>query len=303
MLVALTGGALAGPHVDAEEAFKRGRVLLKAGKFQEACAEFERSEELDQQLGTMFNIAECDVHIGKLASALAAYRQVVSRDTNAERRAIANDRAAKLEPRVPKLIVEIASPPDGLEITLDDRPIEANRTIDLDFGDLPLVVRAPGIQEYRRKIKVHDEGRTVTVVVPLIPDGQPPAAAGDESSDEPTLPPHSHRKRYAVVATVAGGAAVVSGLVVGVLARNQWNDAKAVCNGTVCATQDELDRATSLGNQASSKAGLATGLAIGGGVVAIIGVVLYATARSEHAVAVTAHVTGDGAGVAVLGRF
>ncbi len=307
LLAALGSRALAAPATEADEAFKQGRALLKAGKFAEASAQFERSEALDPQLGTTFNIAECDAHIGKLASALAAYREVVARDANTERRATADDRARQLEPRVPKLVVEIATPPAGLAITLDGRPIEVNHPIDLDFGDYALVVRATAIRSYARTIKMHDEGLTTTVNVPLVPD-RPPAPVGVPEPmriSTPTLvaPAGSHRRRYAVVAAASGGAVVVAGLVVGVLARNQWSDAKAVCGGTVCATQDELDRATALGDRARSKAGLATGLAIGGGAIAVIGAILYATAPSEHAVSVTARVSGHGAGLAVLGRF
>src|SRR5207249_214803 len=106
VVLALAHLALAKPSSEADEAFKRGRDLAKTGDYAGACKAFERSQELDPQLGTLFNIGQCDEKIGKQATALAAYREVIAKDTNEERRKFAADLASKLAARVPKLVVQ-----------------------------------------------------------------------------------------------------------------------------------------------------------------------------------------------------
>ena len=53
--------------------FDRGRELLKQHSYQEACAAFENSQQLDPQFGTLYNLAECSTQLGKLATAWLAY--------------------------------------------------------------------------------------------------------------------------------------------------------------------------------------------------------------------------------------
>ena len=116
-LLALTAtAAIAGP---ADDAFKQGRALAKAGKHAEACAAFETSQRLDPSFGTQFNIAQCDEKIGKLATALGLYRALAEHDTNADRRAAAADLGAKLAPRVPRVQVQVTPTPPDLTVTID----------------------------------------------------------------------------------------------------------------------------------------------------------------------------------------
>ena len=126
----------------------------------------------------------------------------------------------------------------------------------------------------------------------------PPHAVEPEPSAAPA--PKSQRKKYAVIAMAVGGATLAAGLVFGALAHSNWNDATAVCGGTTCPTQTLVDQANAFATTATNDGNLATGLAIGGGVVLAIGIGLWLTAPSdEHAVRVTA--TANGLGLA--GRF
>src|SRR5262245_14173157 len=112
--LALVGVLLASPawaDTAAEKAFEEGRDLYRAGKYTEACVRFEQSEQLDPQMGTLFNLAQCDEKIGKLASAIVAYREVVAKDNNAKRKAIAAEYAVKLGQRVPKIVIAVVNPP------------------------------------------------------------------------------------------------------------------------------------------------------------------------------------------------
>ncbi len=298
----------------AGELFKQGRALIKQGKYAEACDKFQKSQELDPQLGTLFNIAQCDEKIGKLATALAAYREVVAKDSNAQRRALAAEYQSKLEPRVPKIVVQIAKPPPSLVVTLDTptggKPIDPNLPIEVDMGDYSVVARADGYREMSTKVTVAKEGETTTVPLALaLVHGNDTVSVAAEPHqpppprDEPA-PAHSSRAMYGKIALGVGGAAVIGGVITGVLANSAWSDAKAVCGGTTCPTQMQVDQANQHVSDARSYGSLSTILFVGGVVVAGAGVALWLTAPSdEHAVHVSAMSTGSATAFTLSGRF
>jgi hypothetical protein len=295
----------------ASELFKQGRELVKNGKHAEACEKFRKSQELDPQLGTLFNIAQCDEKTGKLATALAEYREVVAKDTNGKRKATAAEYQSKLEPRVPKLVVQIAKPPQSLVVTLDGptggKPIDANLPIEVDFGDYTVIARADGYRELSAKVKIDKEGDTTTVPVALALVHAETQVSHAEQQPKPVEevhtavePSHSHRKTYGKIALIGGGAVLAAGAVFGVLANGKWSDAKNVCGGTTCPTQPQVDMAEALVNDARSDGNISTALVIGGAAIAGVGLALWLTAPSdEHAV----HVTVTAHGAAIAGRF
>ncbi len=294
----------------ASELFKEGRALAKAGKHAEACEKFKKSQELDPQLGTLFNIGQCEEKIGQLASAIAAYREVVAKDTNAERKALAAEFQSKLEQRVPKLLVIVSKPPPSLVITLDGprggKPIDANTPIEVDLGEYSVVARADGYRELSSKVKIETEGKTTTVPIDLaLVHGREETVSASPRQDQPPPPEqppaaHSHRKLYGKIALGVGGAAIVTSLVFGYIAHNQWNDAQAVCGGTTCPTQMQQQQAQASADDAKSSGNLSTAFFVGGAVVATAGIVLWLTAPSdEHAV----HVSATPSTISIAGRF
>jgi hypothetical protein len=320
-------------HADnsaADEAFKQGRELLKAGKFAPACEQFERSEELDPALGTLYNIAQCDAEIGKLVEALAAYKEVIMRDTNLTRRQAASDAAGKLEPRVPRVIVKTEA---GVTLELDGQPITADTLTPIDVGKHKLVAIKGGKRGPVTQVKVADEGKTITITAKLpVEEGDvelrttrggrraKPVLTVTEPSESgvPSVPSApsvaetdhgnfwvTHRKEIAVGTIAVGGAAFATGLVFGGLASSNWNDAKALCNGsTTCSSQMIADQAAALGDSAHAKATMSTIFVIAGVGIATVGLVIYATAPAkEHPLAVTAMPALDGGSFALSGSF
>ena len=57
----------------AEALFDEGRRLKGDGKFSEACPKFEESQKMAPGMGTLYNLADCYEHLGKLASAWTFY--------------------------------------------------------------------------------------------------------------------------------------------------------------------------------------------------------------------------------------
>ena len=58
---------------DAEALFDAARDLAKSGHYAEACPKFEASLELDEQLGTLVNLADCYENLGRVATAWAGW--------------------------------------------------------------------------------------------------------------------------------------------------------------------------------------------------------------------------------------
>jgi hypothetical protein len=304
--------AIAAADPSALELFKEGRALVKQGKHGEACEKFKKSQELDPQIGTLFNIAQCEEKTGKLASALAAYREVVAKDTNAERKALAAEYQSKHEPRVPKIVVQIEKPPVNLVVTLDGstgaKPIDANLPNAVDLGDYTVIARADGYRELSTKVHIATEGDTTTVPISLaLVHSENNVVVSHNVPAEPAPEPersHSHRKRYGYIGMGVGGAAIATGVVFGVIASGKWSDAKAVCGGTICPTQMQVDQANALVSDARSAGNLSTGFVVAGGVLATAGLLLWVTAPTdEHALQVTPTPTPSSTGLALSGRF
>jgi hypothetical protein len=284
---------------EADVAFKKGRDLLKAGKYVEACAEFEKSEHLDPQLGTRFNIAQCTEKQGKLAAALELYRQLIATDTNATRKQVETDAAAELDKHVPHVQITVEPPAAGLVVKVGTQTVTCTNgacEARIDAGSYPATASAPGFKDATATVDAKD-GATATVKLALVPATAVPAP----SEPVATEPTKSHRKLYAKVAIGGGGAVLATGVVFGILARGNWNDAKAACGGsTACPDAASLAKANALRDSASTKATLSTAFIIAGAAIAGAGIVLYVTAPSSES-AVTVAPTGTG--ISLSGRF
>lgn len=315
LLSALSGQqAFAQPVSPGDEAFDRGREALKVGKYDEACAAFEESQRLAPQLLTEFNIALCDEQLGKLATALAIHRELSTKDDNQARRAKSADLVEQLEARVPRLRIEVvqsqpprALVPPGLEVTVEGVRATNFKDMPLDLGTSHVVARAPGFVEWRGEVSAREERQRVTVTITLTHDAAHatgPAEAAPTPGGVRETAPSSARRKLGVAAVIGGGFAIAGGVTFGLLARSKWHDAKAICGGTVCDTQDELDRGQALADEAQSRGRIATTLVVAGGVLAVAGAVLWATApKAERALAVAPAAGPSSVGVTLLGRF
>jgi hypothetical protein len=183
-VVAGGGTALAQDKAAAETAFQRGIAAAKQAQWDQACAAFELSQELDAQIGTLFNLANCHEKLGKTATAWAEFREVAQRDSNAKRRKVAATRATALEPRLVKLLITVAPPAAGVRVTVtrdtDDVSRLAGTAFPVDPGSHSLRAEAAGYEAWSRTVEAIAEGKTVTVEVPAL---QPLPAAPDGDGD------------------------------------------------------------------------------------------------------------------------
>ena len=114
--------------IAAEALFDRGLALMQQGKLAEACAQLEESQALESGIGTMLYLAECYERLGRVASAWALFREASSAaraEGQNDRAQAGATRAAALEPRSPKLSVNVAATArvPGLEVARNGQPV------------------------------------------------------------------------------------------------------------------------------------------------------------------------------------
>jgi tetratricopeptide (TPR) repeat protein len=324
VVLAIGSPARAQPSVASATAqFDRGRALMKDKKYAEACAAFELSHKLDPQNGTLYNLADCYTHTGKLASAWAAYRDLAQRDANMPRKKQSAKLAATLEPRLPKLVIQ-APAAAGLVVQLDgvDVTALAGSATPVDLGAHAVHATAPKSKPFDMTTTITDEGKTTTVAIELLPAGEAPptvmppisapwpaerrAAEPAKVQVTPTEPPRSHRKLYGALVAAGGVATITTGFVFGKLASNKWSQAKQLCGDDLtCDNDADLTRSNQLAGDARRDGNLATALVAAGAVAVGVGVVIYLGAPSAERpkTALRISATPDAVNVVLGGRF
>jgi hypothetical protein len=179
--------------------FDRGRALMNTRKYAEACDAFAHSQKLDPGWGTLYNLAKCRELEGKLATALAMFRELARSDTypalpteipperDRARRKDAGARAGALDKRVPRLRLTSSEPAAGLVVTLDG--VDATPLVGTDQPVDPGVhqvhATAPARKAFDSTAEIRVGAGTTTVVLELppadpspiaTPPGEPPPA-------------------------------------------------------------------------------------------------------------------------------
>jgi hypothetical protein len=228
----------------AETLFHQGREAADHRDYATACAKFQESNRLDPAVGTVFNIADCQEKLGKLATAWTLFQEVVQRlPAEDSRRAIAEQRGRALESRVPKLTVRLSA--NGVADAAVRRDgvllgsASLNTPLPVDPGEHVIVVEANGTtpKEFRTTLA---EGQVTALDVS-------PGAPLAESSHGPAVASAAQPKHVSGLAYVFGGvgvAGVVTGAVAGALVLSHKSTVDAECSGKLCS-QKGLDAAHS----------------------------------------------------------
>lgn len=118
-------------HADdatAEALFQAGKTLMEQKKYSEACPKLEASYKLDPAVGTKLNLADCHEKEGKLATAWGEWgeaRDQAKRENDKPRMDLAIRRQKELDPKVPKLTVNVTGPTTGLSVYRDELQLES----------------------------------------------------------------------------------------------------------------------------------------------------------------------------------
>ena len=198
----------------AEAAFRQGKDQIAAGQVPEACESFRKSQELDPQLGTQYNLGLCYEKLGRTASAWSLYSQLAETDSNKGRRADAAKRAKALGPTLVRVLLVVRDATPGLTVERDGTDITSAIGVatPVDPGKSMIAARAEGYEPWTAEVAVMGEGTTVTVEIPRLvkvpvvaPPPDPDPVPVVIEPPPPAPPPPSDGRVRRVVGVVATG--------------------------------------------------------------------------------------------------
>jgi len=282
-----------GDKAVAQALFTEALKLMKSGKAAEACPKLEKSQELDPGMGTQFRLAECYERVGRTASAWALFIEVAEaakREGIAPREAQSRGRAEALEPKLPALVVrvEAAARARGLQVLRDGAPVgeaEWGVRLPIDPGEHAITASAPGKKGFEQRVTIKEGGTAEVLIPPLEAEAAKPTAApinvapAEPAKDDSNA--GSGQRAAAIVVGSVGVLGAAAGVVFGVMANSQWDDALGHCQGGDRSKCDATG--IDLGADAKRSAVLSTiGLGVGG-VGLAAAVILWVTAPSPGA--------------------
>jgi hypothetical protein len=186
----------------AEAVFQAGMRLIAQGNFADACPKFEMSQRVEPAVGTMLYLGECYEKTNRTASSWAMFREAASLaevSGQVERMKTAQARAARLEPRLAWLNIEISKDAmvPGLQLRRNGVVVAtdlAGTPTPVDPGEIALEASAPGHVSFSTKVTVAPKGHAV-VTVPVLaaaPESAAPAAAAPPTTTQDRDLPRSN---------------------------------------------------------------------------------------------------------------
>lgn len=156
----------------------------------EAASKLQESQRLDPAVGTLLNLAECWVALGKTASAWSAYRDAASTAASAQqpdRERFALKRARALEGKLSYLTIQVPESvrAPGLTVTRDGVLLSDalwGTAVPVDPGTVRIVAEAPGRMPWSVERVVGDRKDRVEVTIPLLDSSTPAAASAAPSA-------------------------------------------------------------------------------------------------------------------------
>src|SRR5579883_2202081 len=241
----------------AESLFRSAREAVGRGDYATACPQFAESQRLDPAPGTLMNLADCEEHMGRTASAWQHFVQAKEQlKADDDRVPFVQQRIAALEPRVPHVVVRLkAGTPAGAKVLRDKLVLGQavlGTSLAIDPGAYTFTVLAP--ERVARKLEVTlKEGETKeleleagdperaqwpTVVASPVPQAPAPEAPPPPSDG-------SGKRTAAFVAGGIGAAGIVVGSVTGILAFGAAGTYKDNCTANGACNAQGLDAASS----------------------------------------------------------
>jgi hypothetical protein len=264
--------------------FNEGKALRDSGDWEHAALKFAEAERLHPAAAILFNLAEADEHLNRLASAWGAWKdaEIMARNAHdASREQEAAARGAALAPKLAKLAIVIppATRVPGLELRKDGALVGEGQWgsgLPADVGQHTIEASAPGHKAWSTVVRIEINGSSASVEVPALdvlatPTGETPA------------PFWTTQRKAGVIAGGAGlGVGAVLVAVFGGLAAGKKSASSSHCsteNGVTVCDPTGL----SLRSEGTTFAdGADVGLAVGGAAV-VTGIVLFATGAATDA--------------------
>ncbi len=258
---------------DSETFFAQGRMLRAGKKCAEAIVAFRRALDLKPQgLGSLRNVAECEVELGQFASARASYwnlRRAVLQSNDPKYEGWdrdAEEAYKKLEPKVARLTVKLTGvSPERATVSIDGKPLDPRLLgveLERDLGPHTIEAAYGGVTPLSEKRTLGPGAHeVVTLEIPAPKAGErgapppPPVTPADTGS---------RSVRNAGIAMVTLGALGAVGLGVSVAMRQSALAAFSGCAPSYTGCDPSLQGELTKGQTSSTLVFVFTGVAIAG---------------------------------------
>jgi tetratricopeptide (TPR) repeat protein len=258
---------------------EQGDEKLHAGRFEEALQLFRMAEELFHAPTLVLAMAQAERKLGRWADARKHYKEVIADDLGPKpqqafvtAKAIAREELAALEPKIPRLIIEVAARPETIEVRLDGKalPVEAlDGPLYVDVGKHEVMLIAGDVVRVAHlEIEAEEEER---LRFDMSPDRGEQGLARNEPQGLPWYWP--------VGAFALGTAGLVVGAVTGALALDDAEALRATC---LQGNQGCDPAARSLESSANDLATISTVGFVVGGVGVATGIALLIVDRMDE---------------------
>jgi hypothetical protein len=274
-IVATSPQAAAPSEDQAFERFEAGEVQFKAGHFDAAAALFEEAYTLKPDPAYLFNVALSFEKQGRWALAVQHYERFLEAHGDVPNAPDVRRRleAARTSRAATRAVISIQTVPSGAQVVAethpDVAPCESPCDLRVDPGPVTLVLTRGNA----RAIVSKSLGPAETwQVVETLQETNTSLATGQPEAD----------RTGAIIAWSAGGAALLTGIVFGVMANKTHSDGEALA-GRGPLSSDDAQKLSGLQDDLGAQslvADIGFGAAIAGG---IVGTVLWLTGDGDDA--------------------
>lgn len=318
VVLLVTSHAAGQPNEAAARAlFDEGRSLMDQEKYEEACAKFEGSQRLGAKASTALNLGICYDKRAMFASAWSTFgtaATLAKREEHAEREQFAREQMAAMEKKLARLTIEIGTSIEGLQVTLDGKPVIPamfGTALPIDPGTHALAATAPGKKPWSKEVVIPAEKAEISETVPMLEDSAvtPPPPTPTPPPPLPTPPPAVPAPApeqeplrsispLVYVGFSVGGVGILVGAITGVVAIANTSTIRDNCEGDRCPLSEEEAI-----EDAEVVANISNALFAVGGAGVIVGIIgLFVGDDEEPAQAHVEPIVGPGY-VGLRGRF
>jgi hypothetical protein len=249
--------------VAADYLFREARKAARAGDYAKACPLFADSLKADGGTGVLMNLADCEEHLGKVASAWEHWREALDslQGKSDKRAALARRKIAALDKRLPRLTLRLdAGAPSESRVERDGVELGASALglpVPVDPGSHTIVVRAPKHENRTFTVAIREAQLVEQNVGAGAAQPEKPVAGGaigDPGGRTGTADPPARTgggtKPIAYALLGIGVVGIGVGAVAGIVALDKKSTVQQHCQsdpagGVACTDQTGLDAASS----------------------------------------------------------
>lgn len=171
----------------ADRLFRSGESKFDGGDYDGACEDFSESLKLGPKLGTLLNLALCHETVGKLVTAWHEFAHAAAwaaQNNQRDRHEFATQHVRALEPRLPRIVLQLPADSKVTAIDLDGEPVPEHRwylPLYVDPGEHQLALMAPGKQRTTIAFRVTSSPTDQVVYIPRLQDEVRPPPPAEEA--------------------------------------------------------------------------------------------------------------------------